>query len=437
MRTSFIISALILFIAAGFAWRSDGQLSTARESHRRLVAEAGKLGFTIHPSHSSIATRFSRREREDRNAQTREAISDFIVHGRELAAWKDSNQYSDLIRKRSMELDDLMASLDDAQIKEVITGIWLNGELDKDVRGQLIVYPMMALAPERPQLFPAFFLENSDLFRDSGTQEIVARSLGHLAKTDPLAALAWFQKNGDQFPDVATEDAKLGIISGAAYHDPKTAFQLIRTLGFDDPADSIRRISQAAATDEDRDQTLAALRDYLKTIPDENSRATANQSSINLLAPSAARDGFDSAHQWIESANFTPDELESIVRGGFYREVQPRETGQWIDWLGKNLPAEKSNSIAPLFATWTHTDHAAASNWLTTAPEGPVKTIAIQSFAETVAPYQPETAAQWAMTLPPGDARDSTLRTIYQNWPKDEPAAAEAAENFATEHGLR
>jgi hypothetical protein len=37
------------------------------------------------------------------------------------------------------------------------------------------------------------------------------------------------------------------------------------------------------------------------------------------------------------------------------------------------------------------------------------------------------------MTLPPGPGRDSTLRTVYQNWPASDPEGAAA---FAREHGL-
>ncbi len=61
----------------------------------------------------------------------------------------------------------------------------------------------------------------------------------------------------------------------------------------------------------------------------------------------------------------------------------------------------------------------------------------IRSYAETVSSYEPATAAQWALTLPAGPARDATLRTIYQNWPRHDPAAREAAATFAQQHGIK
>jgi hypothetical protein len=36
-------------------------------------------------------------------------------------------------------------------------------------------------------------------------------------------------------------------------------------------------------------------------------------------------------------------------------------------------------------------------------------------------------------TLPPGEDRDATLKTIYQRWPKEDPAAKEA---FKQQHGI-
>jgi hypothetical protein len=38
--------------------------------------------------------------------------------------------------------------------------------------------------------------------------------------------------------------------------------------------------------------------------------------------------------------------------------------------------------------------------------------VAVKSFARTVAPFEPETALQWANTLPAGKDRDNLIREI-------------------------
>lgn len=102
------------------------------------------------------------------------------------------------------------------------------------------------------------------------------------------------------------------------------------------------------------------------------------------------------------------------------------------------FPADQiERSVSTLIGTWTRKDYQAAGQWLAATPDGPTKTIAIRSYAVTVAGTEPETAAQWAMTLPPGKDRDSTLKQIYENWPKSDPAAAAAAEAFAKLHDIK
>lgn len=70
--------------------------------------------------------------------------------------------------------------------------------------------------------------------------------------------------------------------------------------------------------------------------------------------------------------------------------------------------------------------------WLAATFDGPVRTTSIQACARTISQHQPQTAAQWAMTLPPGQDRDKTLKRTYNNWRKDAPEAAA----FAQEHGI-
>ena len=56
------------------------------------------------------------------------------------------------------------------------------------------------------------------------------------------------------------------------------------------------------------------------------------------------------------------------------------------------------------------------------------------TYAETLAPFEPDSAAQWAMTLPPGKDREETLANIYEKWPKNDESAKKA---FAKLHGIQ
>jgi hypothetical protein len=160
------------------------------------------------------------------------------------------------------------------------------------------------------------------------------------------------------------------------------------------------------------------------------------------LAGSIARDGFEAGSKWIAAAGLTQQELTSIITGlnvGLPNSNMGSETGRWIEWAAANLPAgERDKSIQNLVSQWTGSDFQAVGKWINATPAGPTKTTSIRAYAETLSRYgQPAAAAQWAMTLPPGKDLDETLKQIHNNWPKNDPAAKEAAAAFAKEHGIK
>ena len=115
--------------------------------------------------------------------------------------------------------------------------------------------------------------------------------------------------------------------------------------------------------------------------------------------------------------------------------VKNGENGQWIEWIGKTLSPDKvDDKISRMVYNWTQSDYQAAGKWLGSAADGPTKNTAIRTYAECVSGYEPATAAQWALTLPPGKDRDYTLKVILDGWSKDDTTAKEA---FKQEHGIK
>jgi hypothetical protein len=292
----------------------------------------------------------------------------------------------------------------------------------------------MTLANDHPQAALTLFTESSDLLKDNPMgNHVVSMALGRWAKDDPLGALDWVRKNGEKFPDLVTDDAKRGLISGAAAQDPKLALKLIGELKLKDADQTIRHITSAAKTPEQRSATLAALREHAATLTDQAARDSLMNSAVSSLARSAAKDGFQEGSQWISNAGLSPKELENIS-GSLAHTVKPAETGQWIEWLGEKLPSDKADrSIGGMIQNWTQKDYRAAGTWLASAADGPTKQAAVRSYAETVASHDPQTAAQWALTLPADEKRAQTLQRIHQQWPKDDANGAAA---FAKEHGI-
>jgi hypothetical protein len=434
VKISIAASILILLLAALFGFHAHQQLVTVRKTHARLVASANQLGISIVPSRPDALVRITKREREDKQADAKAAAVEFIAFAREMEANREKGVSTDEARlKRQMEIMDRMLTLDSAQLKILITEVRAAKDLKDSTRQGLLNRSLKLLAQDSPQAALALLTEPSDLFKGSGSLNI-SPSLAQWATDDPLAALEWVRNNSAKFPDLITESAKRGLISGTAIQDPKLAFKLIDELGLENPSFVVTGIVRAATTPEQRTATLAALREHLANLKDEKARKDLSRSAVYEFAQNIGNEGFEAGSQWITAAGFTPAELESFA-GGLYSSIKNGENGRWIEWIGENLPPRKAaDKIESMVRGWTQTDFQAAGNWINSVPDGPTKNTAIRSYALTVSGYEPETAAQWALTLPPGKDRDSTLNRIYQNWPKDDPAAKEA---FKQQHGIK
>ncbi len=436
MKISIALAILILLLAAALGWHDHERLASVRASHEALVAEAAALGISTdsrHPDGRPLVTRSA--EREDKQAIAKDAAARFIAFAKEMEAMEKSGKQPDeAMQKRIMEFMDLTMSLDASQLKTVIAEVRAAGDLKDETRQGLIGFSIMTMANDHPQAALTLFTESSDLLKDNQMgNHAVSMALGSWAKDDPLGALDWVLKNGEKFPDLVTEEAKSAVISGAAAQDPKLALQLIGELKLKESSQAIRSITAAAKTPEERTATLAAIREHAASLTNQDERQKLENSAISSLVNSAVKDGFQAGSQWISNVGLSPKELEN-VSGSLTHAVKPAETGQWIEWLGEKLPADKADiSIGRMIQNWTQKDYRAAGTWLANASDGPTKQAAIRSYAETVAPYDPETAAQWALTLPAGQQREKTMKRIHQQWPKDDAAGAAA---FAKEQEI-
>ncbi|MES2922972.1 MAG: hypothetical protein V4819_15560 [Verrucomicrobiota bacterium] len=437
MKLSIAVSLLILAAAASLGWHDHQRLTSVRESHAKLIAEAAQLGISVDPKNSADPVRVTKRERENREAEAKQAAADFIAFAKEMEVIeKKGGSPDEATQKKIMEFMDRMMSLDSAQLKILIAEVRAAKDLKDETRQGLIGFSIMTLSNDHPQAALALFTEASDIFEGEGMgKHVISSSLTKWAKDDPQAALEWVRKNGGKFPDLVDDDAKRGLLTGAAASDPKLAFSFIKELGLKNTAQAISAIVNVAKTPEERTATLKALGEHLATLTPDKARDDMVNGAVVSLSRNAAQEGFEAGSKWIESAGFTPDQLAALAGGGFSHSVKSEETGKWIEWMGKTLPADKADTgISNMVKNWTREDYQAAGKWLAATPDSPVKNVSVRAYADTVSRYDPVTAAQWAMTLPPGKERDDSLKNIHENWPKDDEAAKEA---FANEHGIK
>jgi len=436
MKKSITLAIAILALGAIPGLLQQKRLNAVRSEVDKLTAEAVKLGVADDASLSPGERRFTKRQREDREKRTRGVTADIIAFARESdAAEKNGGKRDAEFEKRVMDVMAHLTELDAAQIKQVIAGLRDCQDVPAGTRGNIIAFAIMSLAKDHPEAAVALYAESSDMLDKSMLGDhVISTALSRWAEINPTAAVEWIKKNTEDASDISGDEAKRGVISGIAATNPKLAFKLLGELDVDDPMTAIHAIVMTGhESPERRSAVLAALREHLAGVTDESEREEIGSKALEIFARTADKEGFDSLTGWISESKFTPQEKEQFASGLTYFTTK-QDTGRWVEWMAGNLPAGSlPDPVREIVGEWTQQDYVAAGKWLTTAAEGPAKTAAVEAYAEAVAEYEPQIAVQWAMTLPPGPGRDSTLRTVYENWPVSDPQGAAA---FAREHGL-
>ncbi len=432
MKISIAISALILATAAGLGWQIDGLLAAARADERKLATEAARLGISVGDAHS---TRSAKRVRIDREAEARLLAIEYI----QLAKTSETDRKPDeASQTRYRDCFARISALDGTSLKILIAELLASPELDGRKRAEQVVHLLrMVLAKKDPRAALAFVMEHSAALKNAnGIEYVISDSLGNWAKDDPVSAVQWMKKNAAEYPDAMKAQSMGNVFHSAAGKDPRLAFMLMAGLGLNasDSHSAMHDIVSAAATDEQRNDTLAALREYREAHKDDKEARQAADQMVGYFSWGFKKDGFEAGSKWLASANLTSKELDSIC-GELTRNYNGDEHVQWVEWIGGNFsPGKGDQHIINLIGNWTEQDYEAVGKWLGDAPDGPAKNAAIRGYALTIYKHDRETAMQWIMTLPPDERREKTLRFILVNKLQDDPEAAAA---FKTEHGLK
>jgi hypothetical protein len=419
MKFSLVATALILAVAAFFGWQDHRKLASVRESHGRLFDEARALGLPtdglVKDGEAVLPAKSGRMEGESGSGiDPREFAVRLGAFALKMeAAEKSGTPPDEGFQQEIFALIDEMLLLDPAALKVLIGELRANGELTGEMRRNIVGFAISMLANDHPASALAIFTESADLFgdKDGRGQHVLGGALSKWASQDPAAALEWVRANSAAHPDLVTEEAKRDLIGGAAKQDPRLAFQLIGELGLEDAGAAGQEIAGSAATPGERSAILKALRDHLSNGDEQQSDALRG-TTLRALGESAIKDGFASAAAWIDGAGLKEEESVAIAQGIEYWRTKD-DTGKWIEWMAGELPAGDWETRAnSLMNQWTRSDYKAAGLWLNGAAEGPAKQSAVKSYAQAVAPYDPEAAAQWARTLPAGQEREDLLEAI-------------------------
>lgn len=428
-----IVLTLIIAVAGSFWGVSETRhLTNLREKHRLVLKEAAELGVSTDASKSAVTTKASKREREDGGRKAKDFANALVAFAKEMKAMEESGKPPGAeMQKRIMEMMDGMLSLNGDELKILIDELRGRSDMDDEMREGMISFSIIMLSQKHPQAALALFTESSDLLGDNPmSKHALSSALSQWAKDQPLEALKWIKENAEKHPDLANDEAKAAVIAGAAQNDIGLALQLIGELKLSaDESGVMSRIARAAVTPEQQTEFLTALR---KQADDEAGKKIVS-SGLDALFSQMSESGYDKTMAWVETADLSADESASLAESLNYYQTKG-DTGKWLDWIAtRSLAGNESESTTRnLVRQWTEKDYQAAGEWLAQAPAGAMKENATMAYLQTVAPYEPDAAAQWAATLPEKKQKQAYL-DIYQELKRKDKTGAEA---FAAEHGI-
>jgi hypothetical protein len=425
------LGVTVLILAVGFllGMMRHQQLLTLRSEHDALFTQAIHLGIA---RESNGEARYSRRSRDLGDSKTRTMAVELISFAKEMDTRRIQGTLSDeAFQERMLQMNTRMMALSAPELQVLISRLLQEKGLTDETRVNFIGSLILVLSEERPAEAMNLFAESADWLGGLPLgRQVISKTLGRWAELDPLAAQRWIRDHPEAQLGISHSEAQRLVLAGTMKNSPELAIQLLGEMENSEASAALRGIVEEADTTEQRTALLAALRDE----KNPTQREILLRESMEAIARGLDGDPFDSVQSWLQSSKLSPAEKAHFARGLSYGSTQ-QDTGKWIDWMAGNLPSDQlRENVDKLIGQWTQQDYLAAGKWLSESSAGPAKNAAIDTYASTVAEYEPQTAVQWAMTLPDGPERQATLQRILRNWPKRDAAAAAI---FAQEHGLR
>jgi hypothetical protein len=438
MKAPLLLTLIILISCSLWSWQENRQLTILRERHSQVLLEAETLGVPPDVSKPFTPSRSALRHKDDSHQKVKEFTDKVVAFAKEMKETEKSGQQPDeATQKRILEMIEGVLSLNGEEMKLLVADLKGRSDMDDEMKKNMLGLSIMMLAQQHPETALALFTESSDLLKDNPmSRGVLSSALSQWAKDSPMAAMEWIKKNAGKYPNLVTEDAKGAVIVGAAQKDIGLAFQLLGELKLNEDGGmgTLYQIARAANTPEQQSAFLTALRNQVQNTADKQTAEHLMDTGLRSLFSQVSSSGYDRSVDWLKSANLSPKETAQFADSLNYYQTKA-DTGKWLDWLSTQ-PLDAGKADGPtvnLVRKWTESDYKAAGEWLTKTAPGPVKEAATMAYLSTVAPYDPDTAAQWADTLA-GDKKKNALEQIYNALKgKDESAAADFAKRHRIE----
>lgn len=441
MKLSWSLTVLILAIGAYFYKQTEGTQQATQTSLTALQRSIAELGLdpaaaaegraVVHPNDQkrveetalSMETKY---HEEDIHQFARELI-DFAL---EMKRIEDSGeQPPPETKQRLLAFVARLAECDEADMRIILGEAKANKALDDKNRKNLISGCCMVLSQNNPAASVKLLGEARELFGEN-KGAMLTDALTRWATKDPLSAFAWAER--PENVGLVSPSARRGMIVSLAISDPQKAVALALTQG----AETRNCLSTIAKT-----APMASWKSLLEQLGNDqtnepNTGPSTREIMLRGIADKLAEGSVETATQWLTTANLSETDRRGFINALSSVRMESKQRVPWLEWIAKNEtdPVIVTKYTRNVVSTWTREDFNGTGEWINQQPPGVMREAATQSFAETLAPHEPEAAAVWALNLPATEGRLKLLQRIRDSWKTKDPVASNV---FATEHGLQ
>ena len=257
-----------------------------------------------------------------------------------------------------------------------------------------------------------FAIELMEVDGDGFEREMRNAAIASWARQDPESVLAWVLEQGPElnrkvdtetFGAIGAELMKSDVGSAVSFFhalDPRNLRQALHVMSLMRGSDP-HRLLDAAVEVEKRE-----VRREMQNVG---------------LGSVFTREGIEAGMAVAETIEDTGDRRQAIAYASSQSvEVRPVETMNWL----MSLEGNQENAIFSSINTWTNSDFRAVASGLGEQEPSVKNDHAIQSFADAILHFEPESSLEWAGTISDPSKREAAIQKHYKRWEAQDENAA-------------
>ncbi len=290
-----------------------------------------------------------------------------------------------------------LIDLSPKELKQVVDDLLVDSALAKEDRTTLLSVVLSLSATRQSETAAELALAHRD---EVGFPSGIFESWG---KSDPASAFAWLEKNrellGEQY-----RTSLASIIGSAAGRDPALALAGLSKLEGKSRVEAANRLARNLYDDGAREALLTELR--LSPLAPTDASEVLRGLGNGLASTSSGK-----VEPWM--GQLSESESVNLAEGISQSNKALDRPATWLEWMGNSLPPEKVVDTAkPLLTKWINDDYQAAGEWINRQPPGDFRNDATANYSRMMSKRFPDSARNWANTLPEGPEKNRLLEDL-------------------------